>query len=199
MTQDILQEEWEKLKDNPYFLNDFKLPVNIGNFKLNSFVNYLESSNSENDFLNISYRYSYDKSNYLYSYITIYIYSNKQNSYILPIELNNHFLQLIRDLQNSVINNKKIGEFKNISRLADINGFLYSIYSAEALSFIKRGNEDSFSGIEEDRIYLWSYKNYFIKVRYSKSVMIGYKDFYRFFEFIDYLIENKIEASSNKE
>ena len=108
-------------------------------------------------------------------------------------------MQLIKNLQNSVINNKKIGEFKNISRLVDINGFLYSIYGAEALSFVKRGNEDSFSGIEEDKIYLWSYKNYFIKVRYSKSVMIGYRDFYSFFEFINYLIENKIEPSSKKE
>lgn len=199
MTQDILQEEWEKLKDNPYFLNDFKLPINIGNFKLNSFVNYLEGSQSENNFLNIGYSYRYDKSYHMYSYITIYIYSNEQNSYILPIELNIHFLQLIRDLQNSVINNKKIGEFKNISKLVDMNGFLYSIYGAESLSFVKRGNEDSFSGIEEDRIYIWSYKNYFIKVRYSKSVMIGYRDFYHFFEFIDYLIENKIEPLSSKE
>ncbi len=184
MNIEELKKEWNKLEDNLYFLEKFKLPLTIGNLKLIKFVNYLSNEYPTKGLLDISYTYKY-KSNL----ITIYFYC-KKNMLITKPELKNSFYNLIEDFKKFKFSDKKIYPFDNIEETVGINGKIYSsIFNAKSFSLIKDNPRSAFLMLAEERIYLWGYKNYYIKIRYTKNPVDTDDEFNSFFNFIDHFIE----------
>lgn len=186
MTIEELKEEWKRLEENPYFLKDFKLPLNIENFKLIELHDYSKDNQlSANKFLDISYKYTYKN-----NYITIYFY-NEDFKYITIYELENYFIKLLKELQNIKLQNRVIYPFKEMWKMLDIDGKLYAyIYNAKTISLTQDNVKSPFTKIKEENVYLWAYKNYFIKIRYSGEPIENNYEFNNFFTNISYLIEN---------